>query len=150
MSTKIGGLVALFALVGVVLFSCGSKEKADPATAAPPATNVIEQPDLNLIKVDKPERFVLVAAEHHEEKPEIHVTGVVNPNIEKSVPVISHRSSNVSRQLSVSSGLEDFLLLEAMFYLKPRFSDQDGTNALETFRRPHAQNHVQAQSLTCN
>jgi membrane fusion protein, heavy metal efflux system len=95
MNAKRAGRVAPFALVVVLLASCGSKEKADPAAAAPPETKVIEQPDLNLVKVDKPERFVVVSAEQHEEKPEIHVTGAVNPNIEKSIPVISLASGRV-------------------------------------------------------
>ena len=47
------------------------------------------------MKVDRPERFTLVTAGQHEELPEIHATGVINPNIEKSIPVISLASGRV-------------------------------------------------------
>lgn len=85
----------LAALTSSLFVSCGPKERVDAAAAAPPPTKIVEQPDLSLIKVDRPERFKVVAASQHEERPEIHVTGVVNPDIEKSVPVISMASGRV-------------------------------------------------------
>ncbi len=94
--TRIGSVVAVSTLLGIaVLFSCGPKTRVDAADAAPPKAQVVEEPDLNLVKVDRPERFTLVAAGEHEELPEIHATGVVNPNIEKSVPVVSLVSGRV-------------------------------------------------------
>jgi cobalt-zinc-cadmium efflux system membrane fusion protein len=79
----------------MVLVSCGSKEKTDPAAAAPPPAQVIQTPDLNIVKVDRPERFPVVTAGRREELPEIHVTGVVSPDVEKSVPVISLAAGRV-------------------------------------------------------
>ncbi|MBV9766803.1 MAG: efflux RND transporter periplasmic adaptor subunit [Acidobacteriaceae bacterium] len=72
-----------------------SKEKVDAAAAAPPKAKVVEEPDLNLVKVDRPERFTLVTAGQREELPEVHATGVVSPNVEKSIPVISLASGRV-------------------------------------------------------
>jgi membrane fusion protein, heavy metal efflux system len=95
MRRKEQSLFALTAIFSSLFVSCGSKEKVDPAAAAPPPTKVVEQADLSMVKVDRPERFELVAAGEQEEKPEIRVTGVVNPNIEKSVPVISMASGRV-------------------------------------------------------
>ncbi|MBV8864966.1 MAG: efflux RND transporter periplasmic adaptor subunit, partial [Acidobacteriaceae bacterium] len=93
---RMRGLAAASALLGsVVLSSCGSKTKLDAAAGAPPKAQVVEEPDLNLVKIDRPERFKLVTAGEQEELPEIHATGVVNPNIEKSVPVISLVSGRV-------------------------------------------------------
>ncbi len=83
------------ALLAALFSSCGSKEKADPAAAAPPAAQVVQEPDLNVVKVDRPERFSLVTAGQHEELPEIQATGVINPDIEKSVPVISLAAGRV-------------------------------------------------------
>lgn len=80
---------AFAALLCALYAGCSSKEKVDPAAAAPPPAQVVEQPDLNVVRVDRPERFTLVAAAQRQELPEIHVTGVVTPDIEKSVPVIS-------------------------------------------------------------
>ncbi len=93
--TSMGFWTAASILPLVVLCSCGSKTKLNAADAAPPKAEVVEEPDLNLIKIDRPERFTLVTAGEHEELPEIHVTGVINPNIEKSVPVISLVSGRV-------------------------------------------------------
>jgi membrane fusion protein, heavy metal efflux system len=76
---------------------CGKKEKVDEAAAAPPKTRVVEiQPDHNLVKVDRPERFELAAATLHEELPQINVTGSVTPDIEKSIPVVSLASGRVA------------------------------------------------------
>jgi cobalt-zinc-cadmium efflux system membrane fusion protein len=141
MNTKTGGLAALFALAGLVLLSCGSKEKADPAAEAPPATNVVEQPDLNLIKVGKPARFVLVPAEQHEEKPEIHVTGVVNPNIEKSVPVISLASGRV---VGIYAKLGDDVQ-KGQLLLK--ITSNDIASGLQTYQQAKADQELSRKQL---
>jgi cobalt-zinc-cadmium efflux system membrane fusion protein len=83
------------ALLAALFSSCGSKEQTDSAAAAPPTARVVQEPDLNMVKVDRPERFSLVSAAQHEELPEIQATGVINPDIEKSVPVISLASGRV-------------------------------------------------------
>ncbi len=83
------------ALFPVLFVSCGSRERPDPAAGAPPKTQVVNEPDLNLVRIDRPERFSLVTAGQHEELPEIRVTGVVNPDLEKTVPVISLASGRV-------------------------------------------------------
>jgi membrane fusion protein, heavy metal efflux system len=75
---------------------CSKQEKVDEAAAAPPKTQVVElQPDHNLVKVDRPERFELATATLREELPQINVTGSVNPDIEKSVPVVSLAAGRV-------------------------------------------------------
>jgi cobalt-zinc-cadmium efflux system membrane fusion protein len=74
---------------------CGRREKVDAAAGAPPAEKVQEVADLNLIKVDHPERFSLVAASAHEDVPQVNATGAVNPDVEKSIPVISLASGRV-------------------------------------------------------
>ncbi len=86
-----GGVV----LMALALGACGSKEKVDAAAEAPPQTRVVEEPDLNIIKVDRPERFTLVTAGEREERPEVHATGTVNADIDKSLPVVSLASGRV-------------------------------------------------------
>lgn len=89
-------LAACVAAIGLLLAGCTAKGKVDEAAAAPPAALVIEQhPDLNLIKVDQPERFKLVTAVQREELPQVRVTGSVTPDVEKSVPAISLASGRV-------------------------------------------------------
>jgi cobalt-zinc-cadmium efflux system membrane fusion protein len=75
--------------------ACGPKEKFDPAAGAPPQTQVVQEPDLNIVKVDRPERFTIVSAGQREELPQVHATGVVNAAIDKSVPVISLAAGRV-------------------------------------------------------
>ncbi len=92
------GLTATLAavvLTASVLTGCGSKEKVNAASAAPPPPNVVEEPDLNIVKVDRPERFTLVTAGEREERPKLEATGVVNPDVEKSIPVVSLASGRV-------------------------------------------------------
>ncbi len=51
-------------LACVLLAGCHSAPKTvDEAAAAPPKTTVVSEPDLNVVKIDRPERFALVSAE---------------------------------------------------------------------------------------
>jgi cobalt-zinc-cadmium efflux system membrane fusion protein len=85
-------LLALLALAS----ACGSKPKIDERAAAPPPAQVVEQhPEQNLIKIDQPERMKLVAATALEQKPEVHATGTITPDVELSVPVVSLASGRV-------------------------------------------------------
>jgi cobalt-zinc-cadmium efflux system membrane fusion protein len=83
------------ALLSIALAGCGSKHSANAAQAAPPPAQVVEEPDLNIVKIDRPERFSLVTAGQRQALAEVHATGVVNADIEKSVPVISLASGRV-------------------------------------------------------
>src|SRR5713101_2515569 len=76
------------------LISCGPG-KADPKAEAPPAPVVEHDPDLNVVKVDHPDRFPLATAMEHKSVTTLTVTGVVNPDVSKNVPVISLASGRV-------------------------------------------------------
>lgn len=83
-------LAVMSVAVGSGLVGCGPKEKVNPADEAPPAATIsVEQPDLNSIKVDRPERFRQVTVGQREDVPQLHVTGVINPDIDRSIPVVS-------------------------------------------------------------
>lgn len=88
-------IAGLTMIISTVLLGCRSSGKVDEAAAAPPPAKVEEQPDVNIIQVDRPERFTLVQAGQREELPELNATGVVNPDVEKSIPVISLASGRV-------------------------------------------------------
>jgi membrane fusion protein, heavy metal efflux system len=94
---KRGKLILAFPVLleAILLAGCGSKQKADAAAMAPPDARVVEEPDLNLVKVDRPERFTVVSAAQREELPELHATGTINPDIEESIPVVSLASGRV-------------------------------------------------------
>lgn len=83
-------------VIALAIFAgCGPREKVDAASAAPPPAKIVEEPDLNIVKIDRTERFTLVSAGQREELPQLHATGVVNPDVEKSIPVISLASGRV-------------------------------------------------------
>src|SRR5271170_5043857 len=74
--------------------SCGSS-KNDPAAEAPPPAQVEHEQDLNVIQVDHPEQFPVIAAVKHDAASQLVVTGTVNPDIARTVPVISLASGRV-------------------------------------------------------
>jgi cobalt-zinc-cadmium efflux system membrane fusion protein len=89
-------------LIGVALclalayFLAGCNEgKADPKAEAPPPVTVEPDLDANNFKVDHPEQFPLVTAAEHRAAPALNVTGVVQPDISRAVPVISLAAGRV-------------------------------------------------------
>jgi cobalt-zinc-cadmium efflux system membrane fusion protein len=94
-------MLTKFAFLGSVLLlvilqtDCGGNKPIDEAAAAPPPAKVEYVPDVNIVQVDRPERFTIVSAGQTEELPQLNVTGVINPDIEKSIPVISLAAGRV-------------------------------------------------------
>jgi cobalt-zinc-cadmium efflux system membrane fusion protein len=88
------GLAAL-GLFLLLLAACSKKEQADQKAEAPPAAKVEQEGDANLVKVDHPDQFPLATAGKHSAAPELSVTGVVNPDVARTVPVISLASGRV-------------------------------------------------------
>ena len=87
-------LAAVCVCSGGLLNSCGSGS-ADPKAEAPPPAVVEHEPDLNIVKVEHPEKFPLATAIEHKAVTALTVTGVVNPDIARNVPVISLASGRV-------------------------------------------------------
>jgi cobalt-zinc-cadmium efflux system membrane fusion protein len=79
---------------GLLLAGCG-ESKGDPKAEAPPAAVVEKESDANNFKVDHPEQFTLVEAVEHKAPRALSVTGVVQPDIARAVPVISIASGRV-------------------------------------------------------
>jgi cobalt-zinc-cadmium efflux system membrane fusion protein len=72
-----------------------SESKADPKAEAPPKAVVEPDLDANNFKVDHPDQFPLATAVEHKAVPALNVTGVVQPDISRAVPVISLASGRV-------------------------------------------------------
>jgi cobalt-zinc-cadmium efflux system membrane fusion protein len=91
LSTKIFAhcLVASVSLAG-----CGN-EHNDPNAGAPPPLKVERAEDRNLFQVERPEQFPLTAAVEHVTVSQLRATGTVNPDISRSVPVISVAAGRV-------------------------------------------------------
>jgi cobalt-zinc-cadmium efflux system membrane fusion protein len=89
-------LLTLAACVFLVAVLAGCNQgKADPKAEAPPAATVEPDLDANNFKVNHPDQFPLVAAVEHKAAPALNVTGVVQPDIARAVPVISLASGRV-------------------------------------------------------
>ena len=74
----------------LVLFAAGCGDsKPDFQAEAPPPLKVQRVEDRNLYKVERPELFELTSATTHAATSQLRVTGTVNPDISRAVPVIS-------------------------------------------------------------
>ena len=97
MKTNLARIVLAASLfVPVVCFLVGCTEsKADPKAEAPPQAKV--RPDLNAnnFSVAHPEQFPLVTATEHKAVSALNVTGLVQPDISRAVPVISLAAGRV-------------------------------------------------------
>ncbi len=78
----------------LALAACG-KHEADPKAEAPPQASVEPDLDANNFKADHPEQFPLATAVESKSAPALQVTGVVQPDISRAVPVISLASGRV-------------------------------------------------------
>ena len=88
-----------------LLAGCNSKP-SDPKNEAPPAAVVQADTDVNLVRVDHPEQFTLVAATSYAATSTIQVTGTVNPDVSRTIPVISIASGRV---VEVYARIGDFV-----------------------------------------
>jgi membrane fusion protein, heavy metal efflux system len=86
--------LALCLVVDVTLAGCGDQHN-DPDAGAPPTLKVERAEDRNLFQVDRPEQFPLTAAVEHVTVSQLKATGTVNPDISRSVPVISMAAGRV-------------------------------------------------------
>src|SRR5208282_5080647 len=75
-------------LIGVCSAGC-SDSKPNLQMEAPPPLKVRKVEDRNLLKVDHPAQFPLAEAVPHVATSQLKVTGTVNPDIARTVPVIS-------------------------------------------------------------
>src|SRR5271165_367850 len=77
---------ALFpVLLAVVLLLACSKTKADPSAGTVMVTNT----DPNVFTMQNPEQFPLTTVEARKVSDELHVNGVIAPDVNRSVPVVS-------------------------------------------------------------
>jgi cobalt-zinc-cadmium efflux system membrane fusion protein len=97
MKTRFSVLMLLSILclaLSLLLVACG-ETKADPKAEAPPAATVESDLDANNFKVDHPDQFPLVTVVEHKAAPALNVTGLVQPDIARAVPVISVAAGRV-------------------------------------------------------
>jgi membrane fusion protein, heavy metal efflux system len=96
MKGKVMGMGLFLISIPALLAPAGcSRVHADQDSEAPPAANVVTTMDGSLLTVDHPEQYPVVAATAKASASELVVTGVVNPDISRNVPVISLASGRV-------------------------------------------------------
>ncbi len=77
----------------ILIASC--RKEFNPSDGASPSPQVIETGNANMVTVDKPDQFPLVAAEKLEAEAKLNVTGAVFPDISREIPVISLANGRV-------------------------------------------------------
>jgi membrane fusion protein, heavy metal efflux system len=112
--------LALGCALSLTLSGCSSK--ADPAAEAPPKATVESDLDANNFKVDHPDQFPLVTAVEYKAVPALNVTGVVQPDIARAVPVVSLASGRV---VEIKARLGD-VVEKGQLLLQVRSNDVSG------------------------
>jgi cobalt-zinc-cadmium efflux system membrane fusion protein len=125
---KYAGGVGLCVVLAFVLAAC-NEGKADPKAEAPPPANVQPDLDANNFKVDHPEQFPLATAVEYKAAPALNVTGVVQPDIARAVPVISVAAGRV---VEVKARLGDVVAKDQLL-LKVQSNDVAG--AYQAYRK---------------
>jgi membrane fusion protein, heavy metal efflux system len=120
----------------LLLGGCESKVHADAASTAPPAASVERESDGSLFKVDHPDQFPLTTAVEHDSAPELNVTGSVNPDVSRNVPVISLASGRV---VEIDARLGDDVKKGQLLF-KVRSTDISG--AFSDYRKAVANEHL--------
>ena len=123
-----GAAIVVLSLSLTVLAGCG-EGKADPKAEAPPVAKVEPDLDANNFKVDHPEQFPLVSAIEHKAAPVLNVTGVIQPDIARAVPVISLAAGRV---VEIKARLGD-VVKKGQLLLRVQSNDVSG--AYQVFRK---------------
>jgi cobalt-zinc-cadmium efflux system membrane fusion protein len=114
--------VTVVSLALGVLESACKEPPSDPKAEAPPAVKVEKVQDRNVFEVDRPERFALAKAAPHTSSPELRVTGTVQPDVSRNVPVISLAAGRV---IEIHARLGD-MVMKGDLLLKVQSSDISG------------------------
>jgi membrane fusion protein, heavy metal efflux system len=121
---KYSAALAFMALGAALLTGCKSKETGD---GAPPPAEVVTKGDMSLFSVARPELFPLVTAEPFDAPAELDVTGTVNPDVAREIPVISLASGRV---VDIKARLNDNVK-KGQLLLK--IQSPDSSNAFDTY-----------------
>jgi membrane fusion protein, heavy metal efflux system len=82
-------LAAVFCFAG-----CGGA--GNPAAESPPPAQVEHESDGSVVQVDHPEQYLLATATEHDAASQLAVNGVVNPDVSRTVPVVTLASGRVT------------------------------------------------------
>jgi len=133
-------MLALSFAFGVCGTGCDGG-RSEPQAEAPPPLKLERVEDRNLFQVDHAERFQLTAAVEHVARPQLQVTGTVNPDISRAVPVISLATGRV---LQIRARLGD-IVKKGQLLLLVQSSDISG--AFSDYRKAVADEELARTQL---
>jgi cobalt-zinc-cadmium efflux system membrane fusion protein len=87
-------LMLIVLAASLTVIGCKS-DKVDAQAEAPPPSKVVQDFNASLFSVDHPENFPLATATEYRAPSKLAVTGTVNPDIARTVPVISLASGRI-------------------------------------------------------
>jgi cobalt-zinc-cadmium efflux system membrane fusion protein len=125
----------------LLLDGCGQAQ-ADTKAEAPPPSKVVQAFDVSVFSVERPEQFPLAEATAESTAPELVVTGTVNPDISRNVPVISLASGRV---VAIHARLGD-TVKKGQLLLTVRSDDVSG--AFSNYRKAMADEVLARTQLT--
>jgi cobalt-zinc-cadmium efflux system membrane fusion protein len=126
-SSQRASAFSLACLVLTCAWLGGCKKEFKPADGAPPQPEVVKAGDMNLVTVDKPDQFPLVAAQGVDVASQLKVTGSVTPDISREVPVISLANGRV---VEIKAQLGDAVKKGQLLL---RVQSPDITNAFDAY-----------------
>jgi membrane fusion protein, heavy metal efflux system len=118
-------LAALICLGAVVSPLTGCSNKADEKAEAPPPLKLEHSEDGSVFQVERPERFSLATVLAHVAASQLNVTGTVNPDISRTVPVISLATGRV---VEIKARLGD-TVTKGQVLLRVQSADISGASA---------------------
>lgn len=126
----------------VLAFSlAGCGKKFDPASGAPPSAQITDVTNAERVSVDHPEQFPLVAAESISAPDTLSVTGSVNPDISREVPVISLASGRI---VGINTRLDDHVTRGQVLL---QVQSPDITNAFDAYLKAAHDEHLASITL---
>ena len=131
---------AAAASMSVALSGCKDKPQGD---GAPPAAQIIQVPDMNLITINNKDanRFPLADAEKIEAAAELNVTGAILPDVSREVPVISLANGRV---VDIKARIDDNVK-KGQLLLKVQ--SPDITSAFDTYLKAANDEQLAAKAL---
>jgi cobalt-zinc-cadmium efflux system membrane fusion protein len=132
--------ISLSLALTLLLAGC-TDSKGDPKAEAPPPVQFQNEQDFNAIQVEHPEQFPLATAVAHDSTSQLTVTGTVNPDISRSVPVISIATGRV---VEIHARLGD-LVKKGQILLRVQSADMSG--AFSDYRKAVADEQLARTQL---
>lgn len=118
----------------IALAGCG--KKFDPANGEVSQARVVETSNAGLVSVERPEQYPLATADRIETPNKLNVTGSVNPDINREVPVISLASGRV---VDIRARLDDNVKKDQLLL---KVQSPDITNAFDTYLKAVNDEHL--------